>query len=293
MTDQPRHTRVPNAILDSMDELTEPELRVLLAIARKTIGWQKECDLISLTQLEKLTGLSRPAVNKALHTAVERGWVECTGRGKRGTGCYKLTSALVNDVNQLTAITSKQRLPISVNDVNRSSPGLVNDVNTQKKDLKEKKEREGSRAKRTPPLPEQTNLDSFNEAVVIFKELSGKSNLTPALITLIVTRVTDMSKWRTTIESWAGCGYNLMNVKNMLDWYDHPEKMAAKMGYSNGSESTQTQNGRMVQRANHRPANADIPNRPASSGQAEFERQYRDWLNSDDETEFTYRAPGL
>jgi phage replication O-like protein O len=141
MTDQARHTRIPNAILDSMAELTEPELRVLLIITRKTIGWQKECDLISLTQLEKFTGLSRPAVNKALHTAIERGWVECTGRGKQGTGCYRLTTELVNDVNQLTEITSKQGLPGSVNVVNRSGSELVNDVNTQKKDSKEKKEK--------------------------------------------------------------------------------------------------------------------------------------------------------
>jgi len=293
MTDKPRHTRIPNAILDSMADLTEPELRVLLIITRKTIGWQKECDLISLTQLEKLTGLSRPAVNKALHTAIERGWVECTGRGKQNTGCYKLTSELVNDVNQLTEITSKQGLPASVNVVNRSAPELVNDVNTQKKDLKKDKERDGSRAARPTPPPKQTNLDSFNEAVSIFKELSGKKQITPALTTLIATRVTDMSVWRATIESWASCGYNVMNIKDMLDWYDHPEKMAAKMGYNNGLGSNQAQSGRMVHRNGHRPANADIPSRPASSGQAEYERQYLDWASSDDETDFIFKRPDL
>lgn len=151
---QPRHTRIPNAILDSMAELTEPELRVLLIITRKTIGWQKECDLLSLSQLEECTGLSRPAVNKALHTAIERGWVECTGRGKQNTGCYRLSPRLVNDVNQLSELTSKQGLLTSVNDVNRSTPELVNDVNTQNKDSKEKKERVSAARKtrqRTPP----------------------------------------------------------------------------------------------------------------------------------------------
>jgi hypothetical protein len=102
-----------------------------------------------------------------------------------------------------------------------------------------------------------------------------------------------MNVWRKTIESWASCGYNVMNINDMLDWYDHPEKMAAKMGYSNGSGSTQAQGGRLVQRNGHRPANADIPNRPASSGQAEYERQYIDWLNSDDESEFTFRGPAV
>lgn len=240
MSDQPRHTRIPNAILDSMAELTEPELRVLLIITRKTIGWQKECDLISLTQLEKFTGLSRPAVNKALHTTIERGWVECTGRGKQGTGCYRLTAELVNDVNQLTEITSKQRLPLSVNDVNRSSPQLVNDVNTQKKDLKEKKERDvtrANRAPRTPPISKQTNLDTFNQAVLIYKELSGKKHIAPTLTTLIVNRISDVDKWRVVIESWTACGFNIGNVNDMLDWYDHPDKMATRLARNGGKNA--------------------------------------------------------
>ncbi len=158
MSDQPGYTRVPNAILDSMADLTEPELRVLLAITRKTIGWQKECDLISLTQLEGITGLSRPAVNKALHTVMARGWVECTGRGKQRTGCYKLTE-LVNDVNrsdQLTLLTSKPELLVSVNDVNRSSTQLVNDVNTQKKEYKEKKDNDRVGRKATTRTPKES-----------------------------------------------------------------------------------------------------------------------------------------
>ncbi len=173
MAEQPKHTRIPNAILDSMAELTEPELRVLLIITRKTIGWQKECDLISLTQLEKLTGLSRPAVNKALHTAIARGWVECTGRGKQGVGCYRLSPELVNDVNQLTEITSKQGLLGSVNDVNRSSPELVNDVNTQKKDLKEKKEKI-PRADRAPTSDHQKLMELYANALPDNRIPNGK-----------------------------------------------------------------------------------------------------------------------
>lgn len=231
MSDQPRHTRVPNAILDSMDVLTEPELRVLLAVARKTIGWQKECDLLSLTQLEKLTGLSRPAVNKALHAAIGRGWVECTGRGKQGVGCYRLTPELVNDVNQLTKITSKQGLPKLVNDVNRSSPQLVNDVNTQKKDLKEKKEKRERAVNRTPHA-RQTNLDSLNEAVATYKQLTGKRSVAPAMATLIVDAVTDIPRWQSVVSAWCGAGFRPDNVTGLLDWYAHPEKMERRNGSS-------------------------------------------------------------
>lgn len=108
----------------------------------------------------------------------------------------------------------------------------------------------------------------------------------------IATTVTDPDLWDRAMSAWLGKGNRLTDANGMLDWYKHPERFAPK-DYSNGSESPQAQNGRMVQRAAHRPANADLPNRPASSGQAEFERQYREWLNSDDESEFTYRAPSV
>lgn len=104
-----------------------------------------------------------------------------------------------------------------------------------------------------PPTPKQTNLDSFNEAIVIFKQLSGKTPA-PALVTLIVTRVTDMDKWRATIEGWAGCGFNPMNVIDMLDWYDHPQKMSARLARN----STPRSNGHAT-----RPP-ADLPMRTAA-----------------------------
>lgn len=90
------------------------------------------------------------------------------------------------------------------------------------------------RAPRTPPTEKQTNLDSFNQAVLIYKELSGKKYITPALTSLIVNSVTDMALWRTVIENWDGCGYNIGSVKDMLDWYDNPEKMAARLAKNSG-----------------------------------------------------------
>jgi phage replication O-like protein O len=41
MADQPTFTRIPNDIIEAMPSLGNAELRVLLAIARKTHGWQK------------------------------------------------------------------------------------------------------------------------------------------------------------------------------------------------------------------------------------------------------------
>lgn len=63
---EPNYTQVPNAVISLMPKLTESELKVMLAIMRKTLGWQKNRDRISLTQLEKMTGLGRASVSKAI-----------------------------------------------------------------------------------------------------------------------------------------------------------------------------------------------------------------------------------
>jgi len=264
MADQPGYTRIPNHILDAMCDLGNAELRVLLAIVRKTHGWQKECDVISFSQFQALTGLTRRNAFKAVEALEERGMIVREKKSAQSF-CYSIKPLPVgiqsNRIPSDTGVVGDTvPLPVGIQS-NRipSDTGVVGDTvplpvgirleekplplrTIQKKDLKKDKEREGSRVARTPP-PKQTNLDNFNEAVAIFKELSGKKHITPALMTLIATRVTDMSTWRTTIESWAGCGYNLMNVQNMLDWYDHPEKMAAKNGHTNGKLLRQSVNG--------------------------------------------------
>jgi hypothetical protein len=59
----PNTTQIPNVVLDDlMPQLSGSELKVLLAIVRKTYGWQKRSDKISFTTLRQLTGLSRDAV---------------------------------------------------------------------------------------------------------------------------------------------------------------------------------------------------------------------------------------
>ncbi len=62
------YTKVPNVLLEFMGHFTEAEFKVVLAIARKTIGWGKEKDKISFSQIETMTGISRTAIHYALKT---------------------------------------------------------------------------------------------------------------------------------------------------------------------------------------------------------------------------------
>jgi len=75
MADLPTYTRIPNDIIEAMPKLGNAELRVLLAIARKTYGWQKECDVISVSQLAKMTGLTSRNTQNAVVTLLEKGLI--------------------------------------------------------------------------------------------------------------------------------------------------------------------------------------------------------------------------
>lgn len=91
----PRFTMIPDVLLDrQLPELGHAELKVLLVIMRKTYGWQKDADRISLSQLAELTGLSRQSVSTATQTLEERGYilVERTeaSRGESAVNVYRL-----------------------------------------------------------------------------------------------------------------------------------------------------------------------------------------------------------
>ena len=106
----PNHTQVPNLLLDEhMRDMSEAELRIMLAVCRKTFGWHKQKDRISLTQLEELTGMSRQGVIGGVQKAIGRGLLE---RFERGQGFeYSLViEEVVNEVDyQLVNVVDTQK----------------------------------------------------------------------------------------------------------------------------------------------------------------------------------------
>lgn len=131
----PEHTQTPNTFFD----VTLPhiksigELKVLLAIMRQTFGWRKFSDTISMSQLQKITGLSHQGVANGLQLALEHGYIERTPHGQSFSYSLKL---LVKEVDQSSKLTSQVNRPEVVKQVDRQ---LVKQVDTQKKG-KEKKE---------------------------------------------------------------------------------------------------------------------------------------------------------
>ena len=66
---------LPHWVVDVMHSMSGAELKVCLFIARKTIGWHKESDRISLSQFEKGTGLGRRVIPDAIASLESRGLI--------------------------------------------------------------------------------------------------------------------------------------------------------------------------------------------------------------------------
>jgi hypothetical protein len=137
----PNSTQIPNLILDLVIPLiSEAEARCLLYICRRTFGFHKRYDSISLSQFEKGirsrqgvqldfgTGMSRPGVTYALKNLVkvEVIFMRKNSRGNR----YMLNlnmdvDKVVNELNQLRRLTrsSKRGLPDLVKQVNPQNLG--------------------------------------------------------------------------------------------------------------------------------------------------------------------------
>lgn len=81
----PNYTQVPNELFDEiLPTLKEGELKILCIIMRQTFGWNKQWDRISMSQLEKKTGMLRKAVNNSLKSLINKKLVSKRKEGPVG-----------------------------------------------------------------------------------------------------------------------------------------------------------------------------------------------------------------
>lgn len=113
----PNYTQIPNVLIALMPEMGEAELKVTLAIARKTFGWHKDRDKLSLSQLMDLTGLSRQGVINGIADGMKRGTIARTESGDSFD--YYL---VVNEMDQSAEASQPNR------------PEVVHEIDTQKKE---------------------------------------------------------------------------------------------------------------------------------------------------------------
>lgn len=86
--------------------LSGVEWQILWTILRKTYGWHKKEDKISLSQFSASTDLPRQAIQKALNKLVASKVISCTKNGYRKPNIYKF-----NKDFDTWIIAPKKRVP--------------------------------------------------------------------------------------------------------------------------------------------------------------------------------------
>ena len=107
----PSYFPCPNEIVDYwLSRLTSVELRVFLFINRKTLGWHKTRDRISISQLEEATGSSRTHITEATESLQKKGLITKEVIGPEGNQqtFYTLLFEDSNNSDQCPEVTPPQ-----------------------------------------------------------------------------------------------------------------------------------------------------------------------------------------
>jgi len=105
MLEVPNHTQIPNVIIDQhMSELSHAQFKVLMAICRKTIGWHKQSDYISISQIVELAGVSNKTVVGAIKQLEKKGFI-VTQKTNRSTTLITINYEVTSVVSTPTSVT--------------------------------------------------------------------------------------------------------------------------------------------------------------------------------------------
>ncbi len=81
----PNYTQIPNDLPDHwLPFLSGVEVKVLFVIMRKTLGWHKIRDRISMSQLEKLTGCQEKSIATSIKSLIKKGLIAKFVDGPKG-----------------------------------------------------------------------------------------------------------------------------------------------------------------------------------------------------------------
>lgn len=107
---KPNFTQIPNIVIDEWMDLLDPyEFKVLIFICRKTFGWHKEKDKISLNQIIKHTNICKQKVLKSIETLIRHDLIikikSLTELGDYDSNCYEI-NFLESEGNEVVCDTN-------------------------------------------------------------------------------------------------------------------------------------------------------------------------------------------
>ncbi len=162
-------TQIPDLLVDC-GKLNAYELAAALFIARKTVGWGKTTDGISLQQFMDALKLSKPTVIKTIQGLVDHQIVQKTEsfreNGGQSYNRYAFTAAFIDaanrsrlgnnpPVNNIDRGEGKAGLQGAVKEIDRPGKGgllpPVNDVDTQDKPINKTNLKQNNPSPHSPP----------------------------------------------------------------------------------------------------------------------------------------------
>lgn len=206
----PNSFQVPNAFVDEvLCQIGDVAAKLYLIICRKTRGWYKEVDSISLSQFQKISGKSRPTITKALAELIQVGLViECESTVHGNS--FKLNDDCA--VGWMLKVPSKKSLLVKkFNHASKKSLlVLVKNLYTQKtlskdtlqnKKINKKSKSESEKPKAEKPnafdakaieLPVNVNRDLWIQYVDMRKTI--KKPNTEFAVKLLINKLTDFGE---------------------------------------------------------------------------------------------------
>lgn len=179
----PNTTQTPNDLMDHwLPHLTESELKVLLVIFRKTFGWHKVRDKISISQLMTLTGLAKHSVINAGKTLYQKGLIlrEVFGPNGKQETYFELVIEEVSNNSDQCKINTGTSATIAPPPVQNSNPQNKNKTKTKKDYVKDNVSPKSEKEKQD--LDETLLSKQKKEDIVFDNSLPKKFKLTPEQI---------------------------------------------------------------------------------------------------------------
>lgn len=169
------YTPMANEILDALakTDLTSSESRILRVVWRKTYGWNKKEDKISLSQFQALTGLSRQMVCHAIKSLVKRGLLGSQTSLTRETTTYWFIKHYKKWLPSQRHLTSQTRLTrgSQTSFTKVVKPALPTKDNT--KDIYKTTTGEGLKAPSSTVLKNQKGQVAYDMFCAKYKEVTG------------------------------------------------------------------------------------------------------------------------
>jgi phage replication O-like protein O len=131
------YTKIANELLEAAmsADLTVRQLKIVLAVIRKTYGFNKKTDRITNTQIASMTGIHHTHICKAKNELLERNILVMTGRE---IGVNKVVSCWKSDISQVSKTLADVANKTLAKSANTNVPSQLNTKDT----LKDNKEKE-------------------------------------------------------------------------------------------------------------------------------------------------------